>query len=155
MKYSIDTSALVDWWVRYYPPASFPTLVTHVEALIAAGDLRASREVLDELQRQDDGLHEWAKDQQDFFIEDGDAVQDAVTALMDKYFNEEKPDKGIDGADPFVIGLAMTAANPPLTVVTGEKAGSKENPKIPYVCKAEGVPCIPFLGLIQAEGWKF
>ena len=44
--------------------------------------------------------------------------------------------------------------NPVLTVVSGEKPGTKENPKIPYVCAAEKVPCITFLGLIQAEGWK-
>jgi hypothetical protein len=153
VKYSIDTSALVDWWVRYYPPQSFPSLVKHVEALIAAGDLRASREVLDELQRQDDELSKWAKDHADLFVEDSDEVQDAVSALMNKYFDPIKPEKGISGADPFVIGLAM-ASKPPLTVVSGEKAGSKENPKIVFVCGAENVPHINFLGLIQAEGWQ-
>jgi hypothetical protein len=110
--------------------------------------------VLEELLRQDDELSDWAKNQQDLFIEDSEQVQDAVTALMDKYFNEEKPEKGISGADPFVIGLAMTT-NPRLTVVSGEKPGSKENPKIPYVCSMEKVPHLTFLGLIQAEGWKF
>ena len=153
MKYSIDTSALVDWWVRYYPPVSFPTLVKHVEALIAAGELKASKEVLEELQRQDDDLSKWAKNYPDLFVEDSEQVQDAVTGLMDKYFNPEKPEKGISGADPFVIGLAMTA-NPLLTVVSGEKPGSRENPKIPYVCLVEGIPQISFLGLIQAEGWR-
>jgi len=153
VRYSIDTSALVDWWVRYYPPQSFPTLVKHVEALIAAGDLRASKEVLEELQRQDDDLNKWAKDHPALFVEDSDPVQDAVTALMDKYFNQDKPDKGINGADPFVIGLAMTS-NPVLTVVSGEKPGSAENPKIPYVCGQDKVPHITFLGLIQAEGWQ-
>jgi hypothetical protein len=153
VKYSIDTSALVDWWVRYYPPESFPSLVDHVGALIAAGELHASREVLDELLRQDDDLAKWAKDQQDLFIEDSEQVQDAVTVLMDKYYKPAKPDKGISGADPFVIGLAMTQ-NQPLIVVSGEKPGSEENPKMPYVCGGENVPHITFLGLIQAEGWK-
>jgi len=153
MKYSIDTSAMVDWWVRYYPPESFPTLVKNVEALIVSGGLRASREVLEELQRQDDGLSAWAKDQPGLFVEDVEAVQDAVTILMDKYFNPDKPDKGISGADPFVIGLAMTE-NPVPAVVSGEKPGSKENPKIPYVCGVEKVPHTTFLGLIKAEGWN-
>jgi len=111
---------MVDWWVRYYPPESFPTLVKNVEALIVSGGLRASREVLEELQRQDDGLSAWAKDQPGLFVEDVEAVQDAVTILMDKYFNPDKPDKGISGADPFVIGLAMTE-NPVPAVVSGEK----------------------------------
>ena len=72
---------------------------------------------------------------------------------MDKYFNPGKPDKGIHGADPFVIGLAMTGISA-ATVVSGEKPGSKENPKIPHVCIAEGVAHMAFLGLIQAEGWQ-
>jgi hypothetical protein len=124
-----------------------------MEELIAAGYLRASREVLDELERQDDELAKWAKAQQRLFIEDSEEVQDAVTYLMNTFFNEDKPDKGINGADPFVIGLALSA-KPFLTVVSGENPGSKENPKIPWVCKQEGVPHINFLGLIQAEGWK-
>ena len=53
-----------------------------------------------------------------------------------------------------MIGLAVTAPNPPLTVISGENPGSKENPKIPWVCKEEGVPHNNFLGLIKAEGWK-
>lgn len=153
MKYSIDTSALVDWWVRFYPPQNFPTLLAHVEALIAAGDLRASKEVLEELQRQDDDLAKWAKEHPALFVEDNEPVQDVVTALMDEYFNPDKPDKGINGADPFVIALAKSG-NPAATVVSGEKPGSRENPKIPYVCDQEKVPHITFLGLIQAEGWK-
>jgi hypothetical protein len=147
-------SALVDWWVRYYPPESFPSLVTHMEALIAAGHMRASRAVLDELERQDDDLAKWAKAQQGFFIEDSEAVQDRVAYLVNKYFNEEKPEKGINGADPFVIGLAQSASNSPLTVISGEHAGSDQNPKIPWVCSKEGVPHINFLGLIKTEGWK-
>ena len=154
MKYVIDTSALIDWWVRFYPPESFPTLVTHMEALIGACDLRSSRAVLDELERQDDDLARWAKAQQVFFIEDGDEVQDQVGYLVNKYFNHDKPEKGINGADPFVIGLALIADVPPLTVVSGENPGSRENPKIPWVCKEEDVPHINFLGLIKAEGWK-
>ncbi len=154
MKYVIDTSALIDWWVRFYPPESFPTLVTHMEALIAGGDLRSSRAVLDELERQDDELAKWAKARQGFFIEDGEDVQDHVAYLVNKYTNEEKPEKGINGADPFVIGLALTAEVPPLTVISGENPGSKENPKMPWVCKEEGVPHTNFLGLIKAEGWK-
>jgi hypothetical protein len=143
VRYSIDTSALVDWWVRYYPPANFPTLLARVENLIVAGHLKASKEVLEELQRQDDELAAWAKDHPDLFVEDSEAVQDTVTVLMDKYFNPAKPDKGISGADPFVIGLALNE-NPKLTVVSSEKPGSADSPKIPYVCAKEGVAHLTF-----------
>ncbi|WP_231997287.1 DUF4411 family protein, partial [Mycobacterium sp. 1245111.1] len=37
--YCIDTSALIDWLERYYPPAAFPAIVAKVDALIAEGRL--------------------------------------------------------------------------------------------------------------------
>lgn len=154
MTYSIDTSALIDAWVRYYPPGNFPALWRQVEALIRKEELKASKEVLEELQRQDDDLYEWARSHPGLFVEISDPVQDAVTELMDNYYNPDKPGKGINGADPFVIAVAMTE-NPVWTVVSGEKPGSTENPKIPYVCAQRGVPHLTFLGLIQAQGWKF
>jgi hypothetical protein len=152
--YSIDTSALIDGWVRYYPRENFPALWDQVETLIGRGELKASKEVLDELQRQDDDLHEWARAHPELFVEVSDPVQDAVTELMDTYYNPDKPEKGINGADPFVIALAITE-NPVWTVVSGERPGSAENPKIPYVCARVGVPHLTFLGLIQAQGWRF
>lgn len=106
--YSIDTSALVDWWTRYYPPATFPTLQTRTEDLIAAGRLRASREVLTEIERQDDELCKWAKATPHFFVESDAAVQQIAKSIINKYYNAAKPDKGIGGADAFVIALAAS-----------------------------------------------
>ena len=83
-----------------------------------------------------------------------EAVEAAVTELMDTYYNPDKPDKGINGADPFVIAPAQQS-NPVLTVVSGEKPGSAENPKIPYVCGQRDVQHKNFLGLIQDQGWQF
>lgn len=42
MRYSIDTSAILDGWRRHYPPDVFPGLWTRMEGLIVAGHLRAS-----------------------------------------------------------------------------------------------------------------
>ena len=152
--YSIDTSALVDGWVRYYPQANFPKLWQQIEGLVAAETLRAPLPVLWELERQDDDLLAWAKAHKEFFVDPDEVVQAAVTELMDTYHDPEKPNKGIDGADPFVVALAQQG-NPGLTVVSGEKPGSAENPKIPYVCGQLEVPHTNFLGLIQDQGWAF
>jgi hypothetical protein len=46
VKYSIDTSAILDGSVRYYPPEVFPALWARIERLIEAGALRATEEVL-------------------------------------------------------------------------------------------------------------
>ena len=152
--YSIDTSALVDGWVRYYPQSNFPGLWAQIEGLVTAGSLRAALPVLWELEKQDDDLLAWAKAHRELFVDPNDEVQNAVTDLMDTYHDPEKPDKGINGADPFVIALA-DKSNPGLTVVSGEKPGSAENPKIPYVCAQLRLPHISFLGLIQSQGWSF
>jgi hypothetical protein len=37
--YVIDTSALLDGWVRYYPPDVFPSLWSHLEEMIKTGEL--------------------------------------------------------------------------------------------------------------------
>ena len=155
--YSIDTSAFVDWWVRFYPPTAFTGLVPRMEQLIADGRLRSSREVRDELEVKNDDCFKWAKDQPDLFVDSDEAIQNVVAQLMGQYFNPAKPDKGIGAADPFVIGLAAVQNPKPWVVVTGEKPGSIENPKIPFVCKhfdPQPIRTISFLELIVEEGWK-
>ena len=154
--YSIDTSALLDWWIRFYPPTVFAGLVPRIEQLIEDGRLRASREVREELESRSDPCADWAKAQSALFVDSDEAIQRVVTRLMGQYFNPEKPDKGIGNADPFVIALAAIQQPRPWVVVTGEKPGSHENPKIPFVCRhmqpAE-IRCIGFLDLIVEEGW--
>jgi len=62
MKYSIDTSAV-----------------------IRQGDLRASEEVLRELEKRDDDVYAWARDQEGFIVPLDDAVQDAVSEILGEY----------------------------------------------------------------------
>jgi hypothetical protein len=61
VKYSIDTSSLLDGWVRYYPPDVFPSFWKHLEGMIGAGELISPDEVLRELAKKEgDTLHSWA-----------------------------------------------------------------------------------------------
>lgn len=156
-RYSIDTSALIDWWVRYYPPTAFGGLLPRVEQLIAEGRLRASREVRDELEKGNDACFGWTRKQADLFVESDVAIQSVVSSLMEQYFNPENPDKGIGGADPFVIALAAVQEPEPWVVVTGERPGSADNPKIPWVCRnfrPRPIRTIGFLELIVEESWQ-
>jgi hypothetical protein len=155
--YSIDTSALIDWWIRYYPPATFRGLVPRMESLIAEGRLHASREVQEEIFYENEGLREWLRAQVDLFVESNEAIQRVVSELMAQYHDHEKPDKGINGADPFVIGLAATQKPEAWIVVHAEKPGSAENPKIPWVCnnfQPAPIQHMNFLQMIVAEGWQ-
>jgi Domain of unknown function (DUF4411) len=151
--YCIDTSAILVWFVDTYPPAIFPGLQTRIEELIAAGRLRSPKAVFDEIRPGDD-CHLWCKAQTELFIEEPAAVQRIVSNLMATHHDPQKPHKGINGADPFVIAMAK-AEGPHCKVVADEHPGSQENRKIPFVCNAEGVQCITFQQLMLAEGWKF
>jgi hypothetical protein len=85
--YSFDTSALVDWWVRYYSPEILPSLKTNIETVIAEGRFKASRYVLTELEQGGDELHEWAKlHKGEIFVEDDEAAQKIARSLISKIF---------------------------------------------------------------------
>ena len=59
--YSIDTSAVLDGWIRYYPPDVFGTVWAHLEQLGRSGQLFATEEVIVELEKKDEAAHAWSK----------------------------------------------------------------------------------------------
>jgi len=52
VSYSVDTSALLDAWVRYYPPDVFDTLWSRLDGLVVRGHLLAIDEVQRELEKR-------------------------------------------------------------------------------------------------------
>lgn len=153
MRFSIDTSAILDGWRRHYPREAFPGLWDHLEALIRSGDLRASDEVKHELEKKDDDALAWALEQDRFFVPMDDDIQDAVSAILRDHPRLIDTRRGRSGADPFVIALAKVRGS---AVITGETpSGSLNRPKIPDVCRAIGVEPIGLLDLIRREGWVF
>ncbi|MBA2683601.1 MAG: DUF4411 family protein [Chthoniobacterales bacterium] len=153
--YSIDSSALIDGWVRYYPPDILPTLWNNVDRMVLDGRLRATEEVKFELERGADALYGWCCDRASLFLPPTDEVQRGVADIVNR-FPSFVPERSPDGiwADPYVISLAKIAG---FAVITGERraADNARRPKIPNVCEAVGVECIPFLELIRREGWRF
>ena len=105
--YSIDTSALIDWWEDYSPDV-FPGLLPLMENLIIKGRLRAVRHVRDEIKDSDDELTlaKWCKAQNDFYLDDSGAIQIKVREIMNEFQNPKKT-RGISNADPFVISQAV------------------------------------------------
>jgi len=153
MKYSIDTSAVLDGWKRYYPPEAFPGLWSRLEELIRQGDLRASEEVLRELEKRDDDVYAWALGQEGFFVPLDDAVQDAVSEILREYQKLIDTRKNRSAADPFVIALAKASS---CGVITGEMAtNSPDRPNIPDVCRAFGIPSYRLVDVIRLEKWSF
>lgn len=153
--YSIDASALIDGWSRYYPQDVMPTLWEQVDGLIQDGRLFATDEVFTEIKRGDDGLIGWSKMRRQMFIAPDEAVERGVQTVVNRFPNFV-PQRSADGAwaDPYVIALAQTRQ---AIVVTGEKPvdAKAKVPHIPNVCSALGVTCISFLDLIRREGWRW
>ncbi len=153
MKYSIDTSALLDGWVRYYPPDVFPSLWDKIDELVSSGILLASEEVLFELEKRDDEIFNWAKNKTDLFIPIDENIQKIVSDILAKFPKLIDQRKNRSGADPFIIALAIQNN---CYVISGEGFSKKlDRPKIPDVCQQLKVGCLNMLQMFRNEGWIF
>ena len=102
--YSIDTSALLDAWVRWYPPDLFPKLWENIETLISEQRIFATEEVLVELEKKDDDIFKWAKKQKMFYPLTTE-IQTFVSQILTKYPRLVDSRRERSQADPFVIEL--------------------------------------------------
>jgi hypothetical protein len=150
-KYSIDTSAILDAWVRYYPRDVFPYVWTKLEELIDQGVLFATEEVLFEFEKKDDDVYKWAQQHGNLFVPIDREIQVVVSDILNDH--KELTKEGRGRADPFVIALAELRE---ACVLTGEKpTNSLNRPKIPDVCEARGVRWSNILGLFREQKWTF
>jgi Domain of unknown function (DUF4411) len=150
--YSIDSSALIHGWRRVYRPRNFGVVWEHLDALAEEGRLRASVEVLNELQKKEDELLAWCKERKEkLFVEIDDEIQTHLTRIMTNHSRLVDTVKGRSSADPFVIALAATI-RPSMIVVTEEYEGRT---RIPDVCTAEKIEHCRLADLIERENWKF
>jgi hypothetical protein len=152
MQFSIDTSALLDAWIRWYPPDVFPSFWERMEGLVEHEVVTATEEVLHELERKDDDVFDWAKGRPKLFLPFDEPIQIAAADVLSQFprLVDQRPGKHL--ADPFVIGVARVHG---LAVVTGEQGGTANKPKIPFVCDHYGIRCINVVEMIRELGWSF
>ena len=151
--YVIDTSALLDGWVRYYPPDIFPSLWLHLEEMIRSGELLSPDEVILELGQKDDEIHKWAKANSAMFVPLDEDIQNATQEILSQFPRLVGAMKDRNRADPFVIALAKIKE---AIVVTGERSsGTRDRPRIPNVCDYFGIIHRTLLQLIRDKGWTF
>lgn len=153
MKYSIDTSAILDGWNRYYPHDVFPALWQNLARMVDQGHLRATEEVLAELERKQDEVYAWGVSLLEMFVEIDERIQDSVREIMTRFPKLVDTRKNRSGADPWIIALAQVHQ---CAVITGEpETGKAERPNIPDVCRQLEIPCFTLLDLMRRERWKF
>lgn len=153
MLYSIDTSSLLEAWVRAYPVDVVPALWESLDELIESGELRASEEVVHEIARKDDELQVWIAARPSLCIPIDNDIQPIVSGILSTHPRLLDTRKNRSGADPFVIALAKQNG---CKVVTNERpTNSATRPNIPDVCAALGINCINILALIREQQWVF
>ncbi|MHB1614148.1 MAG: DUF4411 family protein [Actinomycetes bacterium] len=153
IRFSFDTSSLLNGRRDLLPPEVFTTLWANVEAVNAAGEVRAVDVVRDELTKRDDDVSIWARAQTGLFLPLDEPVQHATREILAAHRRLMGKGGGRNAADPFVIGLARVHG---ATVVTEETpSGNLDKPRIPDVCEAMGVGCLNMIGFVRRQGWSF
>ena len=159
ISYCVDTCSLIELHRRYPRKVEvFASLWEKVEALIENGRLFSPREVLRELEKQDDDVHNWAKNHKEIFVAPETNQLDRVKIILREHGNLVDPDKETPEADPFVIALAWARREALFPcdcyVVTEETPAGPGagKTKIPNVCSAYGIPCIRLVTLFEQEG---
>jgi hypothetical protein len=151
-KYCIDTSALIEGFHRTYPAHIFTGLWEKIGGLVAEGVLISPEQVYRELEKQEDDLFEWAKERRGMFIT-SNMDQLTVTFRIAAEFPQLSRSKtSSNEADPWVIALAEVRR---CAVVTEEKRGSPQSPKIPQICLKYHLRTMKILQMIREEGWTF
>jgi hypothetical protein len=156
MIYVFDTSSIRS--LQHFYPSVFKTIWDGLDNLIEQQNLTSTREVWNEIERQNvsTDVLAWAKQKKQIFITPAAAeLQFVAQILQIKHFQsligEQQRLKGTPVADPFVISCAKIKGG---TVVTEEQL--KPNAaKIPNVCAHFNVPCTDLEGFMQQQGWHF
>ena len=152
MKYSIDTSALIDLWKL--PKDIFKSLWSDFDDLCKQNDILASDVVVGDLDiREGDELCKWCKMRQSLNIPLDESLQSAVMEVTSRcdlvdYENHRSE------ADPFVVALAFLHD---LAVISSEKPRKNKTArmKIPDACTEMGVQHLRLYDFIRAEGWSY
>lgn len=157
VSYSVDTSAFLDWQLRYYPTDVFFSLLGKIDELLKEKRIFAPALVKEEIEASGGAdLAKWAKSRSGLFVPLNEVLA-AAQAVQNQFPGLLDPKAEYEEADAYVIGLAQVRE---AAVITGEtSAAEKSKPKrshyIPDVCREIGIPCFNFLALMRREKWKF
>jgi hypothetical protein len=112
-------------------------------------------EVYREIEKQHDGLCDWAKRQKQIFERPTSATTRQMQIVMGMFPNLAAQGGATNAADPWVISHAKLAG---ATLVTYEQRQEHMNPrkppKIPNVCEALNVPWLGMADFLKAIDFR-
>ena len=155
----MDTSSLIA--IKSFPHAGRDKVFAGLSALVAGGRLFFPREVLSELKRDSGDKRSpdrpclWALGVetgacQAPTLEEVRAVLEIVPDILDP-----AKESGADEADPYVLALArkLREQGHDARVVTEETKNYLRKLSLNTACGMLGIPSVPLLGLLRAEGF--
>jgi len=146
-KYVFDTNIFIILKNQYPPDISiFVPLWEKIEEYFENGIIISSDEVIDEIEKGNDSLKEWAKAHSFSFFSSDEPIQKIVREILQKFSALVTKPKKTNNADPFLIALAKLKN---CTLVTEEKGGTEVNPNIPYICNHYEIRCIKFFDFLR------
>ncbi len=162
LAYSADTSVLIDLRI-YYDPDVFPSLWSHLQALVDAGRFFMPEHVVQEC--LDQPIIDWIKARPSVQRAFDAAQNEQLVTILSQLADCVDTTRTTPDADPFVVALAMAENRQLLAaggamqvaVLTQERPrrSAAKRPKIPDVCNHFGVRWMNLLGLCREEGWQF
>jgi hypothetical protein len=152
VKYSLDSDAAINAW-RDYPIENFPKIWEWIEEMGKRQIIGMSEVVFQELEKGGDECFDWFKQRKANFVYPNDEeVQKVLEHLVNRY-NNFGIITGKNEGDPFVVALAVVKD---CSVVTNESmSNNMHGPKVPDVCRAEGIEWIKFVDVIRRERVTF
>jgi hypothetical protein len=156
MKYIFDTSSLIK--LKHFYPNIFQSVWVGLDKLVKEGYFISTREVWNELDGRDQGVHlnKWLKQNKSIFKIPTRAELLLVSEILKvKHFQNLIGNlhrlKGTPVADPFVIACAKINEG---TVVT-EEVHKPNAAKIPNVCKKFNIKYMNLHQFMESQNWKF
>lgn len=149
-----DSSSLIECWSGRYRRTTFTGLWVRIEEEVKSGAICVPEEVLNEVEKKDDGLHGFLIEHKEKTVVPLDAdVMAGTKEVLAEFPRFAGEMRGRNKADPFVIATARAKG---IAVVTEENArGKPDRPKIPLACAHFSVECMSVLDYIERKGWTF
>jgi hypothetical protein len=149
-KYAVDTCSFTTL-KRVYPPDVAPGAWDAITDMADSGIIISSQEIYLELEAQDDGVFDWARNHQYVFLPLEDVIQTKATEILKDFPNILDLRQSKSSADPFLIATAIVKSCFVITEEQPTGPGSKIL-KIPNVCRSLNVKCMSLLEMMRAEG---